>query len=179
MGFTESSVARNPSANVRDTRDEGSIPGSGRSPGGGNINPLQCSCLGNPMKRGAWQATVHRLAESRTWLSMHANIEVHFFSMVALGIRAQPFLVNLPLPITLQSHSPKWRDFLSLCFYLWVYLVPNRETNNQTEKQIQETTRNPTIYSQWFPKFSFQNVLSSSLFFPLRWNDNAMLGNAG
>ena len=39
--------------------DVGSIPGWGRSPGGGNDNPLQYSCLGNPMDRGAWQATVH------------------------------------------------------------------------------------------------------------------------
>ena len=41
--------------------DAGLIPGSGRSPGEGNGNPLQYSCLGNPMDRGAWQATVHRV----------------------------------------------------------------------------------------------------------------------
>ena len=46
--------------------DPGSIPGSGRSTGEGNGNPLQCSCLENPMDRGAWQVTVHRVAESRT-----------------------------------------------------------------------------------------------------------------
>ena len=44
--------------------DMGSIPGSGRSPGEGNDNPLQFSCLGNPMDIGAWQATVHEVAES-------------------------------------------------------------------------------------------------------------------
>ena len=44
--------------------DVGSIPGLGRSPGEGNGNPLQYSCLGNPMGRGAWQATVHSVAES-------------------------------------------------------------------------------------------------------------------
>ena len=48
--------------------DVGSIPGSGRSPGEGNGNPLQCSCLGNPMDRGAWQATV-QLQKGQTWLS--------------------------------------------------------------------------------------------------------------
>ena len=48
--------------------DAGSIPGSGRSPGGRNDNPLQYSCLGNPMDRGAWQATVHRIAKSWTRL---------------------------------------------------------------------------------------------------------------
>ena len=46
------------------TGDVGSIPGSGRSPGEGNGDPLQYSCLGNPMDRGAWQATVHGITES-------------------------------------------------------------------------------------------------------------------
>jgi len=46
----------------------GLIPGSGRSPGGGNDNPLQYSCLGNPMDRGAWWATVHRVTKSGTGL---------------------------------------------------------------------------------------------------------------
>ena len=49
--------------------DLGSIPGSGRSPGEGNGNPLQYSCLENPMDRGAWWATVHGVAKSRTRLS--------------------------------------------------------------------------------------------------------------
>ena len=50
---------KNPLANAGDIRDKGFIPGSGRSPGAGNGNPLQYSYLGNPMDRGAWQATVH------------------------------------------------------------------------------------------------------------------------
>ena len=49
--------------------DLGSIPGSGRSPGEGNSNPLQYSCLENPMDGGAWWATVHRVTKSRTRLS--------------------------------------------------------------------------------------------------------------
>ena len=49
--------------------DPGLIPGSGRSPGEGNGNPLQCSCLENPMDRGAWGATVHGVAKRWTWLS--------------------------------------------------------------------------------------------------------------
>ena len=49
--------------------DLGSIPGSGRSPGEGNGNPLQYSCPENPMDRGAWRATVHRVAKSQTRLS--------------------------------------------------------------------------------------------------------------
>ena len=49
-------------------RDLGLIPGLGRSPGEGHGNPLQCSCLENPMDRGAWQVTVHGVTKSRTWL---------------------------------------------------------------------------------------------------------------
>ena len=49
--------------------DANSIPGSGRSPGEGNGYPLQYSCLENPVDRGAWRATVHRTAKSRTQLS--------------------------------------------------------------------------------------------------------------
>ena len=51
---------KNPPANTGNVRDLGSAPGSGRSPGGEHGNPLQYSCLGNPMDRGAWWAIVHR-----------------------------------------------------------------------------------------------------------------------
>jgi len=57
-------VVKNPPADAGDVRDAGSIPGLGRSPGGGHGNPLQYSCLENPMDRGAWRATVHRVTES-------------------------------------------------------------------------------------------------------------------
>ena len=62
-------VVKNLPANVGSTRDPGSIPESGRSPGGGNDYPLQYSCLGNPTDRGAWRATVHGVAKSQTRLS--------------------------------------------------------------------------------------------------------------
>ena len=52
-------MVKNPSANAGDVRDMGLIPGLGRSPGGGNGNPLQCACLENPMDRGVWWATHH------------------------------------------------------------------------------------------------------------------------
>ena len=57
-------AVKNPPANAGDTRDAGLMPGLGRSPGGGNGNPLQNPCLEDPTDRGAWQATVHRVAES-------------------------------------------------------------------------------------------------------------------
>ena len=59
-GFPGGSEVKNPPANAGNV---GSIPGSGRSPGEGNGNPLQYSCLRNPMDRGAWQATVHGVAK--------------------------------------------------------------------------------------------------------------------
>ena len=58
-------VVKNLTANAGDVRGVGSIPGSGRSPRGGNGSPLQYPCLENPMDRGAW-AIVHRVAQSRT-----------------------------------------------------------------------------------------------------------------
>ena len=61
-------MVKNLPANSGDIKDAGSIPGSGRSPGGGHGNPLQYSCLENPMNRGAWQATVHRITKSLTRL---------------------------------------------------------------------------------------------------------------
>ena len=61
-------MVKNLPANARDACDVGSIPGSGRSLGGGNEDPLQYSCLGNPMDRGAWRATVHGVTKSRTLL---------------------------------------------------------------------------------------------------------------
>ena len=61
-GFTSSSMVKNPLANAE---DPGLIPGSERSPDEGTGNPLQYSCLENPMDRGAWWATVHGVAKSR------------------------------------------------------------------------------------------------------------------
>ena len=68
-GFPGGSVVKNLPANVGDARDAGSIPGLGRSLREGNNNPLQYSCLENPIDRGAWPATVHGFAKSRAQLS--------------------------------------------------------------------------------------------------------------
>jgi len=61
-------VVKNLSAKAGDTRNTSPVPGSGRSPGGGHGNPLQYSCLENPVDRRAWQAAVHMVAKSRTQL---------------------------------------------------------------------------------------------------------------
>ena len=59
-------MVKNWPVNAGGVRDSGLIPGSGRSPGGGHGNPLQHSCLENPMDRGAWWATVHGVTELDT-----------------------------------------------------------------------------------------------------------------
>ena len=59
-------MLKDPSANVGDIKDVGSVPGLGRSPEGGHGNPLQYSCLESPMDRGTWQATVPRVSKSWT-----------------------------------------------------------------------------------------------------------------
>ena len=63
-----SQMIKNPPANAEHVRDVGSIPGWGRSPGGGQGIPPQCSCLENPMDRGVWWATLHGVTKSWTWL---------------------------------------------------------------------------------------------------------------
>ena len=78
-------VLKNPPANAGDLRDLGSIPGSGRTSGGGHGNPLQYSCLENPMDRGAWWAIDHSVAKSWTlqkWLSTHTH--THMLMLLAL-----------------------------------------------------------------------------------------------
>ena len=72
--FPGGSVVKNPPANAGDAD---SIPGLGRSPGGGHGNPLQYSCLENPMDRGTWQAAVHGVSKSWTWLNDWALTRVH------------------------------------------------------------------------------------------------------
>ena len=82
-------VVKNPPANEGDLRDVSLIPGLGRSPGGGHDNPLQYSCLENPMNRVAWQAAVHRVTQSWTRLKQ-LNKHAHMQS-----------LWNAPVPTTI------------------------------------------------------------------------------
>ena len=81
MGFAGGSVVKNPPANAGDL---GSIPGLGRSPGEGNGNPLQYSCLGHPMDRGAWWYTVYGVKKNKNdWARMHYKYyHLHFFYII-------------------------------------------------------------------------------------------------
>ena len=85
VGFPGGSAGKESTCNAGDMS---SIPGSGRSPGRGYGNPLQRSCLGSPMDREAWWATVHGVAKSQTWLS-----DTYFFILVCgtlMGRRVSP-----------------------------------------------------------------------------------------
>ena len=88
-------VVKNPPDNPGDARDTDSIPGLGRSPGGGNGNPLQDSCLGNPMGRGAWWAIVHRVAKSWTRLSNLAHMHTDWASETIDHRRAKSVLSKM------------------------------------------------------------------------------------
>ena len=112
MGFPHSSVSKESACNAGDL---GSIPGLGRSSGEGNDNPLQCSCLENPMDRGAWRATVHgvtRVGHDLMIKALHNDIyiimipcRVFSFLKILLVLLVHPFplypdnpLIFLPSP---------------------------------------------------------------------------------
>ena len=86
-GFPGDSVVKNPPVNAGDIGDSSSVPGWGRCPGGGHDNPLQYSCLANPMDKGAWQATVHGVAKRWTWLATeHTHTHVYVYTRVYIYI---------------------------------------------------------------------------------------------
>ena len=101
MGFQVALVVKNLPASAGDRRDASLILGLGRSPGGGNGNPPPYSCLENPMDRGAWRTTVHRVTKSPVslkWLSIAQHSMVilflgFFFSL--FNTRNSPFLLNI------------------------------------------------------------------------------------
>ena len=112
-------VVKNLPANAADVRDKGSIPGLGRSPGEGNGYPLQYCCLENPMDRGAWRATVYRVAQSHMQLKRLSTHTCHrlrlkchktalLFSCKQRVLSFPTFLSNLATnqsPLTPSSHS--------------------------------------------------------------------------
>ena len=96
---------------TRDARDVGSIPGSGRSPGGGHGTPLQYSCLENPMDRGAWWATVHGITKSQSWLKLPSTHAC--FDCISLCLRAGSAVLACPVEMILASQLPVFIQTLS------------------------------------------------------------------
>ena len=78
-------MVKNLPANAGGARDTGSISGLGRSPGEGNGNPLQYSCLENSVNRGAWHAIAHGVTKSRTQVSTHTLIFFYFLHLLLVG----------------------------------------------------------------------------------------------
>ena len=96
MAFAGGAVAKNLPASGGNARGEGLIPGLGRSPGEGNDNPLQYSCLENPMDRRTCRTAVHRVTQSQTrlkWLSTHPHMTLtrtHFLLVTHMVVEQKP-----------------------------------------------------------------------------------------
>ena len=101
---------KNPLANAGDVRDAGSIPRSGKSLGGGDGNPLQCSFLENPMARGAWWAIAHRATKSQTWLKwLHTWFGLPKFLNSCLWEFFKDLRMLLPTSVKFKILRP-WRN---------------------------------------------------------------------
>ena len=91
--------------NARDIRDADSIPGLGRSPGGGHGNPLQYSCLESPMDRGAWWPTVRKIAKSRTRLKQLTRAHTTALSTWADTQQRKPAYSKWQMKLLKQNES--------------------------------------------------------------------------
>ena len=103
--FLGGAVAKNSTANAGDTGDVSLIPGSGRSPGGGNGNPLQYSCMGYPMDRRAWWATVHRVLDMTEYCTYAILSKIPPPNAVTPGIRFQH--------LNLSGDGGRHKDFIA------------------------------------------------------------------
>ena len=108
-------VAQTVKYSVCNTGDQGLIPGSGRSPGEGNGNPFQHSCLENPTDRGAWWATVYGVSKSQTrlsdwhWLFPHYNEGVERLKQLLSGPKNLKYLLSIPL-------QPKFTNYCTRAY---------------------------------------------------------------
>ena len=114
MGFPGHASCKNPPANAEGIRDTGSVPGWGRSPGGGLGNSLQYSCLENPRDRRAWGATVHRVAELE-WLK--------WLSTCSVCMYLTTFTITSPEKPPLQSTMDDGHCLVCGVKGLWVKLL--------------------------------------------------------
>ena len=109
-------MVKNLTANAGDVGDKGWIPGSGRFPGGGNGNPLQYSCLENPMDREAWQATIHGITKvghdwPRACLCTHVSMHTHTHTQLLKTIKT--FVLSTLWTVC---------TWISVCTFPWLLL---------------------------------------------------------
>ena len=114
---------------MEEVRETGLIPGLAKSPGGGHGNPLQYSCPENPMDRGAWQATVHRIAKSQTqlkWHSTHTHTHTHTHrTSVSQGVICQVLCA-----LAWWSRRRYWHGASTgPCFWVTMMLIGRTPTN--------------------------------------------------
>ena len=172
-GFPGRTVVENSPASAGDARDASSIHESGRSPGGGNGNPLQYSCLGNPMDRGAWRATVHGVAESditekRTPMLVlfHAS-----FSSCQYPVTWSSPSLCLSLSHThTHTHMQCWQ---MLAYRVLDALLAQQETSRPKKKkhflQIKDRQSLVTQVMRWtFTKSASQHCFFDALYFALK-----------
>ena len=162
-------AVKSPPANAGDKGDVGLIPGLRRSCRGGNGNPLQYSCLENPMDRGAWRVTVHEVAKSQAWLStwwMHGWMDGWMdksASYSLLGTSIVPGAAVSSLMITFNSHK-------NPLFHSSLPFTDKQTESGRLEKTTQEHLRwvfrlNPYLPTQdqyFWPK----SLKSGSYWFP-------------
>ena len=136
-------------ASLGDTKDMSSIPGSERSPGEGKGNPLQQSCLKNSMDRGDLRATVHGVAESWTWLSVHTHMGESTSEVRVWG--EQPRQSRLVKKGLLWRQGPE-----SLLLFNWP--SPARTSGCPTDKTGKWKTKNKRSYHSSFPAVGSQGI---------------------
>ena len=113
MGFLVALVVKNLPTNAGNRSGVGFTSGSGRFPKGGHGNPLQYSCSENPMDNGAWLATVHKVAKSRTWLKWLSR---HSCTMWLISMILFSWMLKVKPGFSLSSTTFIKRLLISLCF---------------------------------------------------------------
>ena len=149
-GFPGGIALRNIPANTSDTVGPGSSPASGRSPAGGNGNPLQYSCVENPMDRGTWWATVHGVTESdRTEATEHTHLYYISWRQVAAVASSwnHRFFARLSIEVTFHGspqvctfmlHLPSGEGVSFLIPWTWAGLGVHSDHLNAVEVNILE-----------------------------------------
>ena len=167
-------MVKNLPANARAIRNAGSIPGLERSPGGGHGNPLQYSCLGNPMDRGAWWATVHGVINRQTRLSTHTcihTISQFFSSVIAEGLAIDGSLAVITALIMCAFLHVKYlahlgsKSFLCANFHVRKYIeLECRGGKNVFQDQVPSLLNLSKRVSAWHCPRGFTTGLASQLY---------------
>ena len=137
-------MIKNPPANAGDIRDMCSIPESGRSPGGGHGNSLQYSCLYNSRNRGAWWATVQRVAKGQTWLKW-LNTHTHVMKRTSFLVLVLKDLVGLHRTIWLQLLQHLWLEYRLGLLWCWVLCLKKRMVIILSFLRLQSSTAFQTL----------------------------------